>query len=1059
MSNPIDIPFAGGIDTLSDPRAVDAPRLLEADNVVYTANGLLQKCRGLDRLDELTSSTTFAAGLAVRDNQELLAFDDDNLYSYDPATNTWLDRDDCVVVNSSEAGVTVRSANQTIPDLCTHRGITVAAWYDSDGGSDNLVYSVKSNETGAYYTADTTISGGQNARIVPAGNAILLFTYHASGTAIRVRPIFPGAPSATPTASDIVTDVHTDAVYDACPAHDGQAAALVYKRNNGGTQEIRVLHVLPNGQVCPTTENTNYANATVLDTNATYAPVSAVAIGCNSQYLFVAWLKTSATAYLSYTVCNARVTGTTLTMATTGAAPLRLSAATTDKRITIVPYDNGSTTCVLAKDNENASNTYDDRVTAYVPSLSSISADGAELISCTLAAHGFYRKRPYLVVANDTPLQSSVWLVSPQVSASPAPEPVNALWVSRNLYGVGHGRASGVHMPRTNRVDGDDGTFRTVAIWRRRLVTAEDASDDTRSEFFERKALRELTYSFPSSGRYQHVTAGRSLYMAGGVGWQYDGKTCCEQGPLVFPEQWTLASSNSTGTLTSSAQYTYRIYYEYTNVHGERVRSAAITKEITLGASDDTVTITIPPLGFTNTGYVDASGDGVSAVTPVVYRSTANADLTQGAFLYRVSSPDPTSSGNNRWLRDEYATLTFIDAHPDTSIVEFEIDYLSVGELNNDAMPACSIISEGNGRVWCAGLAENPQALVVSKQRAYGMGTEISLETYVEVPDDGGPITALAPMGNAVAVFKRDRIYLIGGDGPTNTGQGGFSSAHLVTFDVGCVNPRSVAPFPGGVLFQSAKGIRALDSSFQVQPLGAPVDGYVLGRNGYVAIDIAGAVTLPDRSEVRFISADGRSLVYNYLVGAWTTLSVMQGIATVSWNNRCTFITASGRIYSESDTGYTLDGGHYAMRIKLPWIRTGGIAGRQRFRRLHLLGTYYSAHALVAKFRYDYTKAADTASFATTSVIDLDTYGAGNYGDDYYGGSSGSDSVYRVSACPARQRCTALSIEIYDTPASGGAHGRALEIANISVDIQNESGHTRLASNRNFTASSGPNVS
>jgi hypothetical protein len=1047
----IDIPITGGIDTRSDPKTVDPPRLLDVENGVYTANGGLQKRPGQERLNTTTTASGVnidaGTGLAVRDNTELCMFDDVNLYSYDTVGQRWVDKGDCTVVNTTEAGVSVRQSNQTVPDLCSHQGITVYAWYDSDGS--RVMYNIRSNATGMYYAQEVGISGSTKPRLVPAGNAILLFYCVAATPALRCKVILPGNAWATPNDVEIVgTTFDNNCVYDADISFDGQAAIVAYRASTAGADTITACYVLPNGQVAPTTENTNYPTIpAVFEATDSDATVTAIAVASNSQYVFCAWLRTAATAKLSYTVANAR----TLVMATTGAAAIESTAdaATTSKRITLIPATDGSTTCTLAMDDESASESYGDAIFIYSPSLSAIGS-GAEYQSVTLAAHGFYRDRVHLVVANDSILQSSVWLVTPGAVAN--------AWtpLARNLYGTGHGRPSGVHMPKCYMVDGDPDTRTVAAIHRRKLLTAADASDDTRSEFFERKTIRQLTYAFPATGRYQHVTAGKTLYLAGGVGWQYDGQTVCEQAPLLFPESHTLASSNGAGALTNSGQYNYRVYYEYTNVHGERVRSSALTKTITLGASDDTVTITLPAHGISAAAYVDGSGDSVNGVYAVVYRTVANADLTQGAFFYRVSSSDPSVGGAaNGWVRPPLTgTTAYVDYLSDAAIVEFEVDPLSISETDYDALPASTMITEGNGRVYATGLAHNPNAVIASKLRANEEACQFSLYNEIEAPDDGGPVTGIAPLGANLAIFKRDRIYLLSGDGPSNTGQGGYATPQLVTFDVGCVNHRSIAPFPGGVLFQSHKGIRAIGPDFAVVDVGAAVDGYVRGADGLAAVNITGAITLVDRNEIRFITESGRTLVFNYGNGAWTTFTGVNGVASVVWLGKQVTLDASGRVHVETPDAYTDAGGNYRLRVKLPWLRFAGAQGRQRIRRIELLGTYHSAHSLKVKNRYDYATPADAGLFATSDVIDVDTYGAGDYGDDYYGGGTAGDSVYRITHRPARQRCTAYQLEIYDQP---GTPGRAYEISALSIDVDAESGPAKLQSNRNFSAS-GPST-
>src|SRR5690606_1665560 len=146
-----------------------------------------------------------------------------------------------------------------------------------------------------------------------------------------------------------------------------------------------------------------------------------------------------------------------------------------------------------------------------------------------------------------------------------------------------------------------------------------------------------------------------------------------------------------------------------------------------------------------------------------------------------------------------------------------------------------------------------------------GIAPEFPEENAIEIPGDA---TALADLGDKVAVFTREQVYVIFGEGPNDLGQqDSFSRPQSLLSDVGCVQRASVVQGPWGVLFQSSRALELLGRDMQVRPrVSAPVEDDLGGAS------ITSAVLVPDRSEVRFTASGIDSLlVWNYEFGTWST--------------------------------------------------------------------------------------------------------------------------------------------------------------------------------------------
>jgi len=549
--------------------------------------------------------------------------------------------------------------------------------------------------------------------------------------------------------------------------------------------------------------------------------------------------------------------------------------------------------------------------------------------------------------------------------------------------------------------------------------------------FFGRTGVEIVTVDFTSSYRYASAEVGGNLLIAGGVLHAYDGRTICEAGFHFFPEGLTGTAAGSGGSIDAGA-HQYRCVYEWTDAQGQIHRSAPSAAYAVTTAASDSVTLTLPTLRVT------AKTD----VRIVVYRTVAS-----GTVFYRISSlTSPT-------LNDTTATsVAYVDTASDASIETNDVIYTdgtANQELENIAPGACSLITTHRGRAF---VRTGPNRVSYSKIAYDGEPPAFNDGLYLLPDNRGGDVTAIAGMDDKIVIFKERAIFVVGGDGPTNTGAGDYAEPVLVTSDVGCDEPRSVVLTNAGLMFHSPKGIYLLDRSLSVTYVGAPVELF----NG---LTVTSAVLVPSNNQVRFTTSgtvtrpNGETqtalvLVYDYLMNQWSTFTSIAAVDAAVWQGQYVWARSTGRTYQEADGTYTDDGAFIQLRFVTAWISLAQLNGFQRIYRLLILGDYEGAHSLRVRLGYDFRP-----EYLFDQTVDATTVtGPDAWGDDATWGSGATWGGawplewFRVS--PARQKCSAMRICVEDTQASGFNQGFAITGIGIVGGVKN--GANKMSATRSI---------
>jgi hypothetical protein len=152
---------------------------------------------------------------------------------------------------------------------------------------------------------------------------------------------------------------------------------------------------------------------------------------------------------------------------------------------------------------------------------------------------------------------------------------------------------------------------------------------------------------------------------------------------------------------------------------------------------------------------------------------------------------------------------------------------------------------------------------------------------------------------------------------------------------------------PDGIMFRAGRGLALLTRGLTLEYIGAPVQKYV--TSAWVT---AGALLYPDKTQVRFYSTGGTTLVYDYIAKQWSVFTGQTASSAVLWGGLPTFANATNGVLVENAL-YTENGAAITMKVTTPWIKMGGFRGFGRLYELQGIGEFAAAHTLNVTTAYN----------------------------------------------------------------------------------------------------------
>lgn len=1050
---PIRFPLVAGIETKADPKTVSAPRLLDLQNGIFTRALSIAKRRGYNALssDVIGSVSSYPGGdgsvgpvlveseasepgvasasyagirgLGAR-GTELVMFAGNRSFSYLSALDKWSDAGPVYSVTQTDRRLLDRPTGQVTGDYAVAGGVGLVAWMV---GGIGPMFALVDDATGRVLLPPTAAgdAAGTRPRAVKVGAKLALLYVNEVGAtfALKIALLDPQAPdSFDPAVGVTVLTPDVDATnpnYDAIDLVRHEGAVVAWHAAGVG---IRAAFLDPSGVLgSPVTGWSSAADLAFTDisTPLTSGPVIARAsLETDKEAIAIAAGATGGNARVyGYLVQNKAVINEGQSAWVDTALGETVGTLAIAFR---VDTDSAGDPLPLAVDvyaefrDAVVRNSLVARsgMTWFAPDWGNYYDAGEFFRGCVLASGGFnVGKDSFINLLVPLPL-FGVYLTCRH----------DALVVARAFPGTADDPVTYRHLPRVI-ASGD------VVRW---TAIAKDYLKGINDDQFTDPGLRQVSLDFGDVSAFQSASAGVSLYLGGSAPQIYDGQSWVEAS-FHYGVDWetteTIWSQADGAGAIPNGTYNYVAVPEFTLANGEILRGPASRPltVVTTGAND-TVTINWPTIRLTRMTSFGGASKERDDISLAIYR-TINGDSSS---YYRVSSLDTSTVGAMNGYRPNSTSansVAFIDGMTDAVLITQEPAYFVGGILSNDPAPSSNVMAVAKNRLFTTDPSD-PLAIHYSQERIDGYAFEAPPELMLSIDPRGGAVTGIAALDDALIVFKASAIFALSGPGPQRNPdiggpEDGFSLPVLVTSDVGCISQRSIANTPAGLVFQSAKGIYLLDRSRQVSYVGAPVEAY----NSQV---VTRATLVDDTTQIRFLTDAGRTLLYDYLFGQWSTWTNHEGLDAVLVGGVYHYARTDGRVFRES-ASYADAGDAIKLRIETSWMRfdEATLQGYSKFWHLHVLGSWRSAHKLRVQFALGYAGSGDWSDPIDLAATSMDGtgYGDGAYGAGVYGGTPNDAYQWR---CHLGRKGQGIRFAFEDLEADG-VHGAAFELTELLV--------------------------
>jgi hypothetical protein len=1019
----VPISLGLSIDSKTDPKQLQGA-LINLQNGYVKRVGEIRKRQGYESLGkEVLGGVSLSEGvkLATFDN-ELALLSTNTLYSYAAEAGRWSNKGPVATASVSTVPIIANSYQQENQDVAFRNGTAVYAWEDSRGG---VRASVLDQASQASLIDDVELDAlGERPRCVAIGQYVFVFYHNATDGKLYACRADASNPDTFSSPVQVASDIASSGLFDVCVF--GARMIVAYRTSGGDLKLSYYLQANRPGTLADGVPDPTTIAAEDPDVCITVTP----GVSMNTTPTFhVAWFNS---------VEGVKTMGFYSNFTTYKAALVLDSDVSVDARnITAVAYENEFTTL-------NSLEVYYEREAAdvidhyVVRALVTVLSNTADSVAVYQRSAGLASKAYRLLGAtrinvsyqSDSAFQDTLFNLSDDASRTLGGWGYSwgSFWGGVTVQAVIDAKmlpgASGGHTPKASQLPGVWAASESAvvcAVARKTRIVADNVDTYTLTGVNLLRVEHEaVNVGLPAQ-------LGSNLHVPGGFLKSYDGKTVVEHGFHLFPET-PAAASGATGSIASGT-YQWVVVWEWIDAKGQIHRSAPSIPVSFTVTGPDAIDLTIPTLRYTA-----KKAPARTEVIASVYRTTAG-----GTLFYKVSSD--SSPLYNDTTAD---TITFTDTLADASITSRPLLYTTGGTLENISPPACNVVRAFKNRLFLAGL-ENPNDVLFSREFVRDEGVAFSDSLRLSVNATGGGVTALATLDEKLVIFKPGSIYILTGQGPTDTGaQNDFTNPQQVSSDVGCSEPESVVETPMGVMFKAARGIYLLDRGLNVTYIGDKVERFN-------SLNITGAVLVPEYNHVRFTTEEGTTLVYDYLFKLWTTFTNQASVAAISWNNTFCFLRSDGDVWQESSSTYADNGSPVKTTIETSWVSLAGLQGFQRVYEAMILGEYIGQHYLKVSVAYDFegfyresfTINADGVTVATI-------YGEESpYGQGAYGGSE--NGVYQLECKVARQKCSAIKFLIEDYFPSSEATG-GFNLSAITLVTGVKQGANKLPNSRLMTS-------
>lgn len=1014
----VDVSFAEGLDTKTDPKRIKMGKFLRLVNKVFNKGGLLQKRNGYAQLASLPD-TSYSYLNTFNDNLTAIG---SNVAAYNNGANKWVTKGSIQPLSVDTLPILRNNLNQTASDTAiAANGLACSVYLESDGSTTTAKYVIYDSITGQNIVAPSvipvasgTVTGGMRVFVL-GNNFILVFTNVITGTSHLQYVAINSYNTSLISANTDIASSYVSATTLSWDAYVVSNRLFIAYNTTSGGQAIKVTYL--------TSGLTLVSAASFATYKATMMSVTADISIPASPVVYVSFYRLDTT--IGYSLAVDFNLNTIM-------SPQSIIGSGTFLNITSAAQNGVCTIFYEASNNY----TFDSSLPSYyvngitaTAATSTIGSPYVVIRSVGLASKAFIVNSViYFLSAFQSPYQPTYFLING--SSSTAASPVVS---SKLAYENGGGYLT-LGLPGVS-ITNDNMAW--ISYLFKDLIQAVNKNTNVATGtqvngIFSQTGINLVAFTI-TTGALDTVEIGKDLHLSGGFLWMYDGYLPVEHNFFLWPDTdlttpaYTASWSATGGSIvakpdaaTNTNAYYYQFTYEWTDNQGNAFRSAPsipVAVTTTGAGSSGSITLNIPTLRLTM--------KTANPVKIVIYRwSVAQQNYYQ---VTSVTSPTLNSTTVD--------SITYVDTLADASILGNNLIYTTGGVVENVNAPASNLLALFDTRLWLVD-AEDPNLLWFSKQVIEATPVEMSdLFTMFIPPTTGaqgstGPITAIEPMDDKLILFKQNAIYYINGSGPDNTGANNqYSQPIFITSTVGCDNQHSIVFTPQGLMFQSDKGIWLLDRSLGTTYIGSAVEEYNAGR-------VEDAHNIPENNQVRFILDTGITLMYDYFYDQWGTFTGVPAISSCLFEGMHSFINEFGAVYQER-VGHYLDGSNpVLMSFRTGPLRLGDLQNYQRAYFFYLLGTYLSPHKLHVNIFYDYEN-NPSQSFIISPTNYSSPYGSGSSQSPFgqgnpFGGPSNLED-WRIFL--QRQRCMAFAIEIQEVFDStfGVTAGAGFNLSGLNV--------------------------
>lgn len=995
----VDIPFGGGIDQKTHPNLLTAPFILNSENMRSSKTGSLEKRNGFETVPVtgLPTYTAAAPPVTLSNIQHPVLIAADNSYNFRDDVDRWVRLNASAPIPTDVRATPQLRGERPVGDVdsAVNQGFVCYAWdesYSTDPANRTSWISLKRLDSDVTVIHPTQFTNfGVYPRVIAFGNFFVIIVH--DNTTNDLRAVSIDISVAVPVFSArVVLAAGTNDQFDAFGLPAKTFGNVMYRDNaTNDTIAIRINGVpavtATTGPLIGAYQTVNalaiYHND-ILDNiwcavNNASTGVSAIhTFNINELYTVV-----SATTF-AYNTLTVGADAITLTERDDTGAMLVAHCGDLVYAPTGTKYTQWQN-LTIARAPVGGNGVYRNlrlATKAFRPP-----GHGA-----MLGVYPFYgtslQANPALLT-HKHPVNLVVTPYTLQLSGDPAPNPVESLRpVARFSQDEIRNQQYAIqYLPSVTPIAPGSSQWLTCGNVLSRFIRGVSPSF---SFGLTGNGINQDIFTYaPEAQRAQVLNS--TINYSGGIHSTYDNQIIFENTPHTSPRK--PENFNRIVGLSGPPEGSiYKFVYVYTDNEGNIRRSAP-----------SPVSALAPAAG------------GVPLEMNVNSRPPSGVDGQFGDFIrmeiYRSDPIGPAAA--SEVLMYLHETITLGDPHTQAFIIytdsqntvstSGELIYTAGNVFENDPPPAFLDVIIANNRVWGVS-SEQQNSVWYSKINQLGLGQEFNANLTVSLPNSDAQIVALSAMDEKVILFTQGEIYVVLGEGPTDSGGGApLVGPRLVSSDVGCIQKNSVIEGPFGIIFLSAKGFYLLDRGLNSVFIGAQIEDEtrsILSPGTDTQKLITSAALVENQNQARFtVAAEVPTIfVYDYYHQQWFVYTFLAGNSL-----RHSIVLKDGRhellglnqISVENDDIFTDRGVRIQTIVRTSWIKLAGVKGFQRIKRAAFLINRASGSVLINAY-VDYDDGTVESYFWTEAAAAL------------------VDPPNNYEVHLARQKCESVSFEIVE---------------------------------------------